>query len=206
MRKLLTIMLALLVLGGVVFGVTDANKLYLESSIAAKFNQGFHTFASGAFSTFNAIIDAGTALGDVGSVGTGISVELEETEAQPVGYYSFATNYKSLSVVLTLNPMLNTDSAYYVPYTLNLTRSAGNGSTTTPLTLTKTFATTTAGTTEIAYETLTVMDASTTATNAPKWASYLVEVTFNPTTAGYADDGLPQGSYTGTVVVAVTAS
>lgn len=196
MRKLLTIMLALLVIGGVVFADVAFDsvsaKLTIQANAPGLFNHGFSGIET---TTFGGIINK------VFADGLFKNVKFTLTSAQDIGYYQIATNTRNdFSVTLSATALKSeeyiningTTTFMYVPYTLTVggaTRTVGSTVTTTAP--------------AAAVMTLFATGNLSGSTNGILAKSYPLTVTF----AGLVDEGeikLPEGNYTATITVTVT--
>jgi len=194
MKKVIAILLVVLV-EGVMFGdgLGESADLTLQSTVAAK---TVHGFGASAYSSFGDIVSASANLGDSSYTG----LDLESDSSQNVGYYAFASSLISgVQVTFTANPLTFTSGSdtYYVPYTLTYTKGAGTVGSTGTIAL--------SGNVGTAAISAGSADLLTTANNptGPKWASYSLAVAFDG--SSNFSYGLPVGTYSGTVVAAVTA-
>lgn len=117
MKKLLTILLALLVVTGVVFAADPApaggesSLLTLGSTVEGVFKHGFQVSedAPADLDSFN-----------YGSP-TKSDLDMESNTGEVVGYYAVRTNATSIvNVSFTLTAMKHQESSFYVPYELKL--------------------------------------------------------------------------------------
>lgn len=197
MRKLLTIMLALLVIGGVAFA-DDVGTLTLTSKVAGVLKHGFIAaqITNANFGKIN------TGLSGVGLDYTYTSdINLESNDVTEVGYYYFLANTANpgYTVEFVVNPFSSATADFEVPLTLtvakdvnvNVNVTAGNISTGGEI-----------GTDIIPSLSTIVMD-TVNALVGPKYAGVKLMVSTNGTAnAAY---GIPAANdYVATVVASVT--
>lgn len=208
MKKLLTIMLALLVIGGVAFAdvtfdgalagstpvsLPDSAELTIQANAPGLFNHGFSGTET---TTFGGIINK-TFLD-----GLYKTVNFTLTSAQAIGYYQIATNTRNdFSVTLSATALKSeeyitgTSTFMYVPYTLTVDETDLDVGT---------IVTTTAP--DVADMTLFATGYLSGKTNGILAESYPLTVTF----ADLVDEGdeitLPEGNYTATITVTVTGN
>lgn len=201
MKKLLTILLALLVVTGVVFAALPGNAtLHLESSVAGFLKHGFFEDLASEVADFDELA-ASSSYTTVADPRDGIDLSGENE----LGYYNFWSNSKSNVVVtFTANSMkvlaAEAGADWYVPYKLSFTLEEDEDRFD--------------GISILAAGSIGSMDIG--ATNATQSYS---EVLFTTTGSGSgyisikldADFNqsnhtvLPEGTYTGTIVAAITS-
>jgi len=209
MKKLLSVLLVLLVVGGMAFGATDeaggTATLTLGATQTAK---TVHGFGNTAYTTFGAILNANeenpTALADNSKT----ELNLESDDAQSVGYYTFASNLsRGVTVSFVANPLTATigEDVHYVPYKISWTKSAGTVTvvdSNIDLGITPAITDSKPSTTPIAASASTTVFNSATPTG-PKWAQLSLSVYFNGT--GNTAYGLPAVAFQGSVVATIAA-
>lgn len=206
MKKLLSVLLVLLVVGGMAFGDTNeaggTATLTLGATQTAK---TVHGFGNTAYTTFGAILNANekdpTALADNSKT----ELDLESNDAQSVGYYTFASNLSSgVTVSFVANPLTATisEDVHYVPYKISWTKSAGTVTVVDSyIDLGITTAITDSTTVIAASGSTTIFDSATP--TGPKWAQLSLSVYFDGT--GNTAYGLPAVAFQGSVVATIAA-
>jgi hypothetical protein len=215
MKKLIAILLVILV-AGFVFGdgadpveFPDTTTLTLKAAVDGKAAHGFH--GGGLKNSFSEVFaidlseEATNNLGDLEK-----NVEMELTNIQPVGYYSFATNSNAgFTVSMEVTPMTlivgsgeSSSSLLYVPFVLQFDK--GEGSIGVNQTKNIYNATGLPGVDPPdANDEIVLIPSSAVSPSQLNWASYSVAVQF------YGDSneayGLPQGNYISTITASITA-
>lgn len=192
-------MLALLIVGGAVFGV-DATTyatfatLTLQATVAQRTNHGFYAAQAAKTVNFNTLFTAG----DLG-YNSYNTIDLYKTEVQSVGYYAFASTAKNVTVKFTVNPMVYKGT--YVPYTFSFNKDTNSN---VGETGSINFGNAVVGTDSISAVETTVITADTV---GPKYVNYTLTVLFDG--AANAAYGLPETAgeayYSASIVAEVTA-
>ncbi|NCB02373.1 MAG: hypothetical protein EOM67_09440 [Spirochaetia bacterium] len=200
MKKIIAILLVLSV-AFVAFAETGAptsTNLGLQTVIAPKL---YHGFTATDNTSAPAIVTALSAASSGSITKTGLNIEVDG--AQEVGYYSlYNTGNLQATVKFTPSPLtLNLGTTtYYVPYRLSWTASSGNSKVTvsgSPIGTVAVFGTS-------APTAVPATTAMLTTSNGLRWQTLLLKVEF----AGALNlaAGLPEGTFTGFILAAVTAS
>ncbi|MFA5545467.1 MAG: hypothetical protein WDA14_07430, partial [Sphaerochaetaceae bacterium] len=116
MKKLITMMLVLLIVGGAVFGEeTDGGTLTLSAEVTGVLKHGFiaNKIADADFGKINSGL-SGTALGYT------FAIDLESDESTDVGYYYFVANTPKTgyTIQFQVNPFYSDVAGFEVPLTL----------------------------------------------------------------------------------------
>ena len=181
--------------------------LFLQSTQSAK---TVHGFTDSAFTTFGGILTAETGKTLGNNTKTGLS--MEETSEESVGYYTFASTLASgVTVTFTANPMTTTIGegegavTHYVPYKFKWTKSTGTAGVadgsidlgiSTPITDTR-------PSTTAVYSSAAITVFTGALPTGPKWASLDLDIQFDG--ANNIAYGLPEGTYSGSVVATIAA-
>ncbi len=198
MKKIIAILLVLVV-GFAAFAETGVGSttLTLGSSVSGKLYHGFTAADPGSANGIKSALSAAES-GD----NSYAALDLESDAAQSVGFYSlYTTGNAQATVKFTANPLTAdvNGTMYYVPYALSYTEEGGNNVTVSGSPI---GSANTATTTPPAAATATTV--MTTSSNGLRWDTISLDVTFDGT--GNATFGLPEATFSGTIVAAVTAN
>ncbi|MGI6428920.1 MAG: hypothetical protein ACOXZ6_04245 [Syntrophomonadaceae bacterium] len=214
MKKLIAILLVVLV-AGFVFAedegaaavpALNSTVLTLKSAVGGRATHGFHGGAlKNSFSEVFTADPSEEATNNLGNLEK--LVDMESTNIQNVGYYSFASNSNaSFTVKMDVTPMTliveegeSSSSLLYVPFLLQFNKGAGPTGTSQTANIYNTSGIPGAVALEENDEVVLV---SSTSSSQLNWASYGVAVQF------YGDSnvayGLPQGDYVSTITASIT--
>ena len=202
MKKLITMMLVLLIVGGAVFGAdTDGGTLTLSADVTGVLKHGFIA---------NKIADA-----DFGKINSGLSgtaldytfatkIDLESNDSTDVGYYYFVANTPKTgyTIQFQVNPFYSDVAGFEVPLTLAVAKDVAHANVTVTAVPIAIATSGVIGADISASEKTTVMDTAQLLVG-PKYAGLKLSVTTTGTAnAAY---GIPAANdYEATVVAYVT--
>jgi len=202
MKKLLTILLALLVVTGVVFAADDAT-LHLKSTVEGFLKHGFYNDEASVV-----VSDADDDIYDVDDSYSWTTVNSPKDNINlagnnPLGYYNFWTNTKSnVTVTFTANSMTvsaeEAGDVWNVPYKLSFEVEEKDGRLEGIELNVSSIGSTAIGSTTAAANASNVL--FTTSGTGSGYISIELVADFN--SGNY--DVLPEGTYTGTIVAAIT--